>query len=232
MRIFTLALVLLGMAIGTTDAAETPDTATVKAVIKVFRKRFAEESMRVRMEALRELAETRHFLAVDEIGRRVLTDEDPEVRMAGALILARVGANPDRAGPFLRDLLAKNDDHPEVQVEFIRAIRKLDYRGAHRELVKAAMRFLEEDYRFVTAEVLMTFGAQKDVSSLPFMLKLAEYNTEKLRGRRGPAIRTGSSESTASRRAKWMKLYGKHMMQPGISQPRGEATCACKQVTK
>jgi hypothetical protein len=214
MRKTACVLLLLGIFLGTATAADGPDMAAVRAEIKEFRKHFADEDMNVRMEALRSLAETRHPLAIDEIGKRVLPHEDPEVRMAGALILARVSADPVVAGPYLRDLLGKNDDYPEVQVEFIRAIRAIDYRGAHQELTAAAMRFLERDYRFVVSEVMTTFGAQKDVMALPFMLKLVEYNTAVAKGKRGPSIRTGSSMSQAKRREMWMALYRGKMM-PG-----------------
>jgi hypothetical protein len=154
------------------------------------------------MEALWDLAHTRLPAAYREIGREVLEDPDPEVRAAGARILGKVGADPEVAGPFLRDRLPKEDDFPEVQVAIVYAIGEIGYADARDELRDAARRFLEEDYRFVTSEVMRTFGKLEDVKALPFLLGLLRYEGKTLRGRKGPLVRASSD-------AEAKKIYDK-----------------------
>jgi len=194
------------------DEAKPDDAATLraKAALDVFRKEFKAEDPEDRMEAVAGLREHRHALVVREIGRTGLVDPEPGVRQVAARVLGFMKEQAAEAGKLLTAALMKNEAEPETQIAIVRAIRKLEYTGAREELTKAARHFLEEEYQFVTNEVLITFGAQKDVHALPFLLVLYEYEGVYLRGRRGPLVRAAND---AEAKRIYEKKYG-HLKNP------------------
>ena len=194
------AVLVLGLLAPVVGAGEGGDLERRKAAaaVDVFRKEFASKTLSVRMQALWDLAQVKHDLATKEICRQALPDLDPEIRSAAAMVLGKVRASPEVAGPHLAKALPRNEDTPEVQVAIIRAIADIGYLDARKALVDAAMRFREEEYRFVTNEVMRAFARLGDVKALPFLLQLLEFEGEKLRGRRGPLVRA-SSDAEAKR---------------------------------
>lgn len=201
-----LFLLLAPAVAGADDGA----TLRAKSAIKVFRTEYDTPDPGKRMEAVAGLREHRHPLVVEEIGRTGLVDRAPAVREVAARVLGFMSDQKADAGRLLTVELMRNEDQPEVQIAIIRAIRKLGYAEARDELTAAAGHFLEEEYRFVTNEVLITFGTLKDAHALPFLLMLAEYEGVYLRGRKGPRVRAAND---ADAKRIYEKKYG-HLKNP------------------
>jgi hypothetical protein len=209
----SIVIVLLSVAVSI--AAAEPDEG-VREALEALRAGLSEEHVEDRCEAVAAAVEHVHVEIVDVLGKKALRDASPEVRDVAAQVLGRMKALADRAGPFLRDEIARNDEHPGVQVTLIRSIARLGYGEARKEL-QAALRkhFREEKYRWVTTEVLRAFATLKDVKSLPFLLRLYEYKGRcPRRVEAGPAERAGT-DAEAKRR--YEAKHGK-----GRKMPKGK----------
>lgn len=197
------------------DAAEKERQDRIRhqaeASIKVFRKEFKSRKLPARMQAILSLAKVKHDLVIEELAEKPLNDRDPEVRDAVAQMLGEMTFNPELAGAALKEALAKNSDYPDVQRSIIRSIGNLGYMGALEELKAAAEHLNEEAYRWVTVEVVRTFGKLNDARALPFLLWMAEYGGKVLKWSTGEVKVDTTTAGDADQRAaeaEWHRRYG------------------------
>ena len=182
-----------------------------KTSIEIFRKEFKSKKQGVRIQAVFDLARVKHDLVIDELAKKPFYDRDPEVRDATAQLFAEMTFNVEKAGEVLKKALPKNEDYPEVQRSIIRSIGKLKYLDALDELKDAAARLNEEKYKWVTVEVVRTFGELEDPRCLPFLLWMSEYGGHALKWSTGEVkvdkTRSGDADQREAE-AKWKAKYG------------------------
>jgi hypothetical protein len=183
-----------------------------KTSLKIFAKEFKSKTLGKRIQAVFDLAKIHHDLVIDELGKKALFDKNEEVRDATAQLFGdEFSFNKEKAGAWLKKALPKNEDYPEVQLSIIRSIGKIGYLDALQELKDAAEHLNEEKYRWVTVEVVRTFGVIEDKRCLPFLLWMSEYGGRALKWSTGEVkvdkTRAGDADQREAE-AKWKAKYG------------------------
>jgi len=182
-----------------------------KVSIEIFKKEYKSKRQGRRIQAVFDLARIRHDKVIDELSKKPLYDRDREVRDATAQLFADFTFNVPKAGAVLKTALARNEDFPEVQRSIIRSIGKLKYLDGLDELKGAAGRLNEQKYKWVTVEVVRTFGVLEDPRCLPFLLWMSEYGGHALKWSTGEVkvdkTRSGDADQKEAE-AKWKAKYG------------------------
>jgi len=182
-----------------------------KVSIEIFKKEFKSRKQGRRIQAVFDLARIHHDLVIAELAKKPLYDRDWEVRDASAQLFADFTFNASKAGAVLVKALPRNEEYPEVQRSIIRSIGKLKYVDSLEALKAAAGRLNEEKYRWVTVEVVRTFGVLEDPRCLPFLLWMSEYGGHALKWSTGEVkvdkTRSGDADQREAE-AKWKAKYG------------------------
>jgi hypothetical protein len=211
---------LLSVLLFLAPAGADPAEAAARKAVEEFRKAFVNDDPAARERAVAALVDFPHEITAKEIAARAFADPEPSVRSVAAQVLGRMEGLAEVAGPLLRDRIAKEGACPDVLYSIVRGIAKLGYTGARKELILAGSHFKDDAYISVTTEVIRTFGLQKDVKALPWLLSLAEYGEgEVVRGRRGPAMKVPFGQDPSVSRWNWMRKYGKHAIPKEGSAP-------------
>lgn len=209
---FTLLLAIFVAPVAAEDGGKNSALERqAKVSIGIFKKEFKTKHVHRKMNSIMELAKVRHDLVIDELAKRALSDRNEEVRDATAQMFGSMDYNVEKAGGYLRKSLPKNEDFPDVQRSIIRSIGDLKYKGALDELKAAAAHLNEEKYRWVTVEVVRTFGKIEDPRCLPFLLWMSEYGGKVLKWSTGEVhvdkTRSGDADQREAE-AKWKSKYG------------------------
>lgn len=183
-----------------------------KVSIDFFRKAVRSRNIDRKMMALLEMGRVKHDLVIAELGGKyALRSRSEDLREGAASLLGDMDFNPQAAGDCLKAALPENDDFPDIQVLIIRSIAKLRYKDALEELKEAAAHLNEEKYRWVTVEVVRTFGVLEDSRALPYLLWMAEYGGKVLKWATGSVtVDTGAAGTVDQEAAEkaWHQKYG------------------------
>ncbi|MEN8150018.1 MAG: hypothetical protein ABFS86_09355 [Planctomycetota bacterium] len=182
-----------------------------KVSIGLFKKEYKSKKVGKRVQAVFDLARIHHDMVIDELAKKPLYERSADVRDATAQLFADFTFNVPKAGGVLKVALGKNEDFPEVQRSIVRSIGKLKYMDALEELKAAASRLNEQKYKWVTVEVVRTFGVLNDKRALPFLLWMSEYGGRALKWSTGEVkvdkTRSGDADQREAE-AKWKAKYG------------------------
>lgn len=182
-----------------------------KVSIELFKKEYKSKSYGKRIDAVESLADVHHDWVIDELAKKPLHDRNEKVRDVVAQLFGEFTFNVDKAGGAIKGAIKENEDYPDVQLSIIRTIGKLKYMGALDELKAAAGRLNEAKYKWVTVEVVRTFGKLDDKRALPFLLWMCEYGGTALKWSTGEVkVDTGASGTADAdaAKAKWKAKYG------------------------
>ena len=217
-------LILLSLAtVAIAEDAENNSMRQVRAALKILRRGFKSDDPEERLKALAGLDQHPHALVAEEICKKALPDADLAVRELGARILGRMKDCGEVSGPHLKLHLGKNGKHPEVQVAIVRAIRQLKYRDARRELTDALSHCREQEYQFVTKEVIRTIVELDDKSLVLSLLALAKVKGKNLARPDAPPAEEWHGEATKAGNEARAKANYERKHGTGRAKPKGKA---------